>query len=54
MYLRTTNLAYHGGDAAKAHARELSEQAEIAAPKASAFDMLLARAKASAAARRRN
>jgi hypothetical protein len=54
MYLRTTNLAYHGGDAANAHARELQEQAGLAPARSSAFDALLNRARSSAAARKKN
>lgn len=54
MNLRTMNLAYNGGDAANAHARELQEQAGLLPARPTAFDVLLARARESAAARKRN
>lgn len=53
MHLTTTNLAYHGGDAAKKLARELTEQAGGPRTADVAFDTLLARARTSAATRRK-
>lgn len=55
MHLTLTNLAHHGGDRATALAAQLREQAGFAEPaRERAFDTLLARAKASAAERKRN